>query len=148
MNETRKIRFEGNREVASALVQFLREEDVRVDVDWEPHDESRGLEADITQVLLDIAATGAVAAMKLAVKRFRQAFPGAQAEIQEEDTQNLAATRHSKGVVPDESPAQVHAVRHGPSGDETLCGASPIALLPGRFDPAVANACPACVSAA
>jgi hypothetical protein len=56
------------------LVQFLREEGVRVK--WEPPDERRGIEwaSDAQQVIAMLIATGTSAAVKAAVDRFRQRY--------------------------------------------------------------------------
>ncbi len=43
--------------------------------------------------------------------------------------------------------AAVHAVRPGLAGPTALCGAGKVVQrLPGRFDPAADDACPACVA--
>jgi len=61
----------------SVLVQFLREEGVRVQ--WQPPDELRGVEwaSDIQQVVSMLIATGTAAAVKTAIDRFRQRYKDA-----------------------------------------------------------------------
>lgn len=82
MDVTRTIRFEGNPSIASALVQFLKEEGVSVK--WTPLDESRGLADDAVTVALSLLASGAYDGMKAAVRKFLQMFPHAKADIEEE----------------------------------------------------------------
>jgi hypothetical protein len=83
MDETRTIRYEGHPAVASALVQALKEEGVKVNLTRS--DEARAVDPVTTAIVLNLVATGVYDAMKTAVSKFRERFPDAKADIEEEE---------------------------------------------------------------
>jgi hypothetical protein len=64
-------------------VQALEQEGVRVT--WTPPQEQRGLGADVTDVVLSIAAAGAYDAIKAAVAKMRAWMPRAEIVIEDDE---------------------------------------------------------------
>jgi len=96
MDDTWRIRSDAgvrNR----VLVQFLREEGVRVQ--WDPPDERRGIEwaNDAQQVVAMLIATGTAAAVKAAVERFRQRYKKASVMVEADEPERAEAPSAAGG---------------------------------------------------
>jgi hypothetical protein len=140
MDTTRTITFTGPEAMTGMLVSDLRRAGVHVE--WAPSQEDRNLTQFAIGAAQDLLASGTLAAMALGVRQFRKRHLGADAAI--EGGGEIAATDLSVGVVPGAPLPPFHAVGHLPTEDVSLCGAEPIVLVPGRFDPSETRACAEC----
>jgi hypothetical protein len=79
---TRTITYRGKPPWHTALVQFLKEEGVRVE--WSPpaEPEERGIGADVNDVVVSLVSTGTVAAIGYAVRRFRNFGPRSKGKVE------------------------------------------------------------------
>jgi hypothetical protein len=87
MDITRTITYTGPAARVGGLADVLEDEGVRVE--WTPPEERRGIDysTDIQALVVAVVAmkaTGAPAAIKAAVKKFRARVPWAKVEIQDE----------------------------------------------------------------
>ena len=80
--QTKTITYRGGPGEAHILVRMLRAEGVQVD--WEPPEERRDLGGAFQDYVVELLATGTVAAISHAVGKFRRLGRGA-VEIQDED---------------------------------------------------------------
>jgi hypothetical protein len=79
---TRKITYQGSAARASALVQMLEREGVRVE--WMPLREERSFGADANAVLVNLISTGTIVAIAAGVRRFRKWAPRCKVEVEGE----------------------------------------------------------------
>ena len=80
---TRTITYRGNPPWHTALVQFLKEEGVRVEWTTPPTvTEERGIGADVVQVVVNLYSTGTAAAIADAVQRFRNYGPRSKGKVE------------------------------------------------------------------
>lgn len=84
---TRTITYRGKPPWHTALVQFLKEEGVRVE--WSPpaEAEERGIGADVNQVVVNLISAGTVAAIAVAVRKFRNYGPRDKGQVEVESEQ-------------------------------------------------------------
>jgi hypothetical protein len=84
MDVTRTIIYRGAPPWHTALVQFLKEEGVRVE--WSPpaEEEPRGLGADVHQVVVSLVSTGTAAAIAAAIRKFRNFGPRDKGKVEVE----------------------------------------------------------------
>jgi hypothetical protein len=73
--ERYEVTYRGSPAFASALAQML--EDQGVSVQWERPEESRGLGADVHDVVISILSTGSYAMIQAAIAQFKRRFPRA-----------------------------------------------------------------------
>jgi hypothetical protein len=90
MDVTRTIRTSGGPFAAIALSHALREEGVRVGrvpgASSEPqNDLAAQLSADVQNLMVSLTAVGTVAAIKVAVAKYRKRFPHREVAIEDED---------------------------------------------------------------
>ena len=87
MTETRRITYEGSGALARALVQMLADEGVTVDVQrgGQRGTEYRDARGIAEAVLATLLATGAIESIRAGVRKFRERFPGAKVEIEDDD---------------------------------------------------------------
>lgn len=96
---TRTITYRGKPPWHTALVQFLEEEGVRVE--WSPPsvEEPRGIGADVNQVVVNLISTGTVAAIALAVRKFRNYGPQSKGKVDVEgEPQDEDGAEHEADV--------------------------------------------------
>jgi hypothetical protein len=89
-DETRQITYEGPPALAHRLVQSLKDEGLTAypfphDIDWTPPEEERGVPEMAEATEVTIVTTGAIEAMKLGVRKFRERFGTARVKIEGED---------------------------------------------------------------
>lgn len=78
-----KIVHHGSARTGAALVEALEQEGLTVK--WEPPVTFRGIGTDVHEIVVQVVAAGAAmgmtAAVRTAVARFKQRFPGSDAEV-------------------------------------------------------------------
>ena len=81
---TRTIIYRGKPPWHTALVQFLKEEGVLVE--WSPptEPEERGIGADVNDVVVYLVCTGTAAAIRYAVRKFRNFGPRSKGKVEVE----------------------------------------------------------------
>ena len=79
---TRSIQYTGDPAEASILVQVLQDEGVSVE--WTPPTEHQGIGADADQVIVQLTASGAIAAITAAATKFRARVKHARVDVEGE----------------------------------------------------------------
>ena len=81
---TRTITYRGKPPWHTALVQFLKEEGVRVE--WTPpaEPEERGIGGDVNDVVVSLVSVGTAEAIRYAVRKFRNFGPRSKGKVEVE----------------------------------------------------------------